>query len=76
MRRSETPTVVFSRMGSFVLRVEIFVVETGEEVRPAIERAMEINDRPVFVDFHVWPEANVTPMIPAGKTVDDLIMEA
>ncbi len=47
-----------------------------EEVRPVLERAMEINDRPVFVDFRVWPEANVTPMIPAGKSVDDLIMEA
>ena len=47
-----------------------------EEVRPALEAAMAITDRPVFVDFHVWPEANVTPMIPAGKTVEDLIMDA
>ena len=51
-------------------------VTEPEGVRPAIEQAMEINDRPVFVDFHVWPEANVTPMIPAGKSVEDLIMEA
>ena len=47
-----------------------------EEVAPAIVRANAIDDRPVFVDFHVWPEANVMPMIPAGKSVDDLIMEA
>ena len=51
-------------------------VTKPEEVRPAIERAMEIHDRPVILDFRVWSEANVTPMIPAGKSVDDLIMEA
>jgi acetolactate synthase-1/2/3 large subunit len=51
-------------------------VTEPDQVRPAIEQAMAITDRPVFVDFHVWPEANVTPFIPAGKSVDDLIMEA
>ncbi len=55
---------------------EGITVTEPEQVAPAIERAMEIDDRPVFVDFHVWPEANVMPMIPAGKSVDDLIMEA
>jgi acetolactate synthase-1/2/3 large subunit len=51
-------------------------VTEPEEVAPAIERANAITDRPVLVDFHVWPEANVMPMIPAGKSVDELIMEA
>ena len=55
---------------------EGILVTEPEDVAPAIERANAINDRPVFVDFHVWPEANVMPMIPAGKSVDDLIMEA
>ncbi len=55
---------------------EGITVKEPEEVRPALERAMEIDDRPVFVDFHVFQEANVMPMIPAGKSVDDLIMEA
>jgi acetolactate synthase-1/2/3 large subunit len=55
---------------------EGITVTEPEQVAPAIERAMEIDDRPVFVDFHVWPEANVMPMIPAGKSVEDLIMEA
>ena len=73
--------VVLSGNPDFVALVrayggEGFRVTEPEEVAPTIERAMEINDRPVFVDFQVWPEANVMPMIPGGKSVDDLIMEA
>jgi acetolactate synthase-1/2/3 large subunit len=55
---------------------EGILVKEAEEVAPAIERANAIEDRPVLVDFRVWPMANVMPMIPAGKSVDDLIMEA
>lgn len=50
-------------------------VTKPEEVRPAIEKAMEINDRPVVVDFHVVREENVLPMIPAGQTVHDMMVE-
>jgi len=55
---------------------EGFTVEDPDEVRGAIEQAMEIDDRPVFIDFHVAKEANVFPMIPAGHSVDDLMLEA
>ena len=55
---------------------EGFTVTEPEEVGPALERAMAIDDRPVLVDFRVTPEANVTPMIPGGKSVEDVIMEA
>lgn len=43
-----------------------------EEVRPALEWALEITDRPVFLDFHVEPEECVFPMIPAGKSFADI----
>ncbi|HEY3398703.1 MAG TPA: biosynthetic-type acetolactate synthase large subunit [Armatimonadota bacterium] len=55
---------------------EGITVRDLDQLRPALERAMEINDRPVFVDIAVWPDANVMPMIPGGKSVEDLIMEA
>ncbi len=55
---------------------EGILVTEPEQVAPAIERANAIDDRPVLVDFRVWPMANVMPMIPAGKSVDNLIMEA
>ncbi len=48
-------------------------VGAPEEVRPAIEKAMEVDDRPVFIDFAVVKEENVFPMVPAGKSPDDLM---
>ncbi len=34
IRRSETPAVVFPRVGRFVLRVEVLGIEAGEEIGP------------------------------------------
>ena len=50
-------------------------VAEPEQVRPAIEQAMEVDDRPTFIDFVVAKEENVFPMIPAGKSPDDLLFE-
>ncbi|MCM8801368.1 MAG: biosynthetic-type acetolactate synthase large subunit [Candidatus Omnitrophica bacterium] len=43
-----------------------------EEVRPAIEKALRI-DNTVFLDFHIEPEENVFPMVPAGEAIDRMI---
>ena len=40
--------------------------ERPEDVDAAIQKAMEINDRPVVVEFVVSPDAMVWPMVPAG----------
>ena len=37
-----------------------------------IKQAMEINDRPVVVDFIVHRDAMVWPMVPAGTSNDDI----
>jgi acetolactate synthase-1/2/3 large subunit len=47
-------------------------ITTRDEVRPALAWALEITDRPVFLDFHVEAEECVFPMIPAGKSFADL----
>ncbi|HEX2299364.1 MAG TPA: acetolactate synthase large subunit, partial [Pseudonocardiaceae bacterium] len=49
--------------------------ETEQEVDPVIERAMEIDDRPVVIDFVVGKDAQVWPMVAAG-TGNDQIMAA
>ena len=41
-------------------------VTTRAEIAPALARAREVIDRPVFLDFIVQREANVWPMVPAG----------
>lgn len=50
-------------------------VESSEGVRPAIEAALEINDRPCVIDFRIAREVCVLPMIPAGGSADDMILE-
>jgi acetolactate synthase-1/2/3 large subunit len=47
-------------------------VTKKEEVRPAIERAIQ-TDNVVFIDFHVEQEENVFPMVPAGEAIDRMI---
>jgi acetolactate synthase-1/2/3 large subunit len=47
-------------------------VTKKEEVRPAIEKAISI-DNTVFLDFHIEPEENVYPMVPAGEAIDRMI---
>ncbi len=49
-------------------------VESPEEVQPAIDRANEIDDRPVVIDFRTEPGENVYPMVPAGKSNSDVIV--
>jgi acetolactate synthase-1/2/3 large subunit len=49
------------------------LVERPEDVRPALEQAMKVNDRPALVDFRTAPEENVFPMVPAGKAIDQML---
>jgi len=44
-----------------------------DQVGPAIEKALEVDDVPVVMDFAVAQEENVFPMIPAGKSYDELM---
>ncbi len=49
--------------------------EKPSEVRQVLEEAMKIEDKPVIMDFHVDREENVFPMVPAGKSYKDMILE-
>ncbi|HEY1135699.1 MAG TPA: acetolactate synthase large subunit [Nocardioides sp.] len=46
--------------------------ETPDQVDATIEKAMEINDVPVVVDFRVHRDAMVWPMVAAGASNDDI----
>ncbi len=50
-------------------------VESPEEVDAAIQKANEIDDRPVVIDFRTDSREKVYPMVPAGKTNDDIIVD-
>lgn len=49
-----------------------FRVTKPEDVAPAIEKARAINDRPVVIDFIVGEDAQVWPMVAAGKSNDEV----
>jgi acetolactate synthase-1/2/3 large subunit len=52
-----------------------FRAEKPNQVREVIEEAMKIQDKPVLLDFHVDREENVLPMVPAGKSYREMILE-
>lgn len=47
--------------------------ETPEQLYEVMQKAMEINDRPVVMDISVVQEENVYPMIPPGKAVHEMV---
>ena len=50
-------------------------VDKEEEVRPALRKAMRLRDRPCLVDFRVNREENVMPMVPAGGSIDQMMID-
>lgn len=50
-------------------------VESPEEVAPAIEKANAITDRPVVIDFRTDAREKVFPMVPAGATNSDVVVD-
>ena len=50
-------------------------VESPEEVESAIDKANSINDRPVVVEFRVAPTEQVFPMVAAGRSNDEIMLQ-
>ncbi len=50
-------------------------VRRPEEVRPALERSLEVTDRPCVLDILCDPEENCYPMIPSGQSIKEMIVE-
>jgi acetolactate synthase-1/2/3 large subunit len=48
--------------------------ESREEVDATINKAMEINDAPVVIDFSVHRDAMVWPMVAAGTSNDEIMI--
>jgi len=61
----------FVKLAEAMGAVGIRVTEK-DDVRDAIEEALKI-DRPVLIDFHVVKEENVSPMVPPGGSIDQMM---
>jgi len=75
--RMEQGTSTGTRIPDFVKLAEAYGCvglrcETAADVDKIIKQAMEINDRPVVIDFIVHRDAMVWPMVAAGTSNDDI----
>ena len=52
--------------------VEGMRITRDDEIMPTLEKAIALN-APVVIDVQISPDENVLPMIPPGKTVDDIV---
>jgi acetolactate synthase-1/2/3 large subunit len=50
-------------------------VESPDEVDAAIQKANEIDDRPVVIDFRTDSREKVYPMVPAGQSNDQIVTD-
>ena len=49
-------------------------IDKPEDIRPALEEAIALKDRTVFIDFITDQNENVYPMIPAGAGLNEMIL--
>jgi acetolactate synthase I/II/III large subunit len=75
--RTEQGSSAGTRIPDFVKLAEAYGCaglrcETAAGVDAVIKQAMEINDRPVVIDFVVHRDAMVWPMVAAGTSNDDI----
>jgi acetolactate synthase-1/2/3 large subunit len=52
-----------------------FRVDTPDDVEPTIQKANEIDDRPVVIDFRTDYREKVYPMVAAGTSNSDVILD-
>jgi len=55
--------------------LEAFSTNDPEKVDEMIDRAFEIKDKPVLVEFKVETEDNVFPMVPSGGSISDMMTD-
>jgi acetolactate synthase-1/2/3 large subunit len=69
----------FDTLPDFVKMVEAFGhvgirVDDPSNVESALQEALSIKDKLVFLDVHTDPTANVFPMVPGGKGLTEMVL--
>lgn len=52
-----------------------FRVSDESEIDDAFTKACDVHDRPVLIEFIIGREQNVLPIVPPGKTMNDIILD-
>lgn len=54
--------------------IKAYVIEKKSQVKTVLEKAIK-SKSPVLIDCRIDKDINVLPMVPAGKSVEDIILE-
>jgi len=66
----------FARLAESFPGAKGFTLKRGADIRKILKRAMDYNDGPCVINAEVEKADNVYPMIPAGRPIEDMILEA
>jgi len=66
----------FARLAECYERARGFTLRDPSQIRDTLRWAMEYNDGPCVINAEVEKAENVFPMIPAGRALEDMLIEA
>jgi acetolactate synthase-1/2/3 large subunit len=66
----------FAKLAEAFTGAKGFTIKRGADIRKILKRAMDYNDGPCVINAEVEKADNVYPMIPAGRPIEDMILEA
>lgn len=56
--------------------IKAFRIKRSADVRRTLKAALAYNDGPCLIDAEIAKDDNVFPMVPAGKPLEDMILDA
>lgn len=56
--------------------IKAFRIKRSADVRHTLKAALAYNDGPCLIDAEIAKDDNVFPMVPAGKPLEDMILDA
>lgn len=65
----------FAKLAEAYTGAKGFTIRRPADVRKILKRAMEYNDGPCVINAECVKEDNVYPMIPAGRPIEDMLIE-
>lgn len=66
----------FAKMADTFPGAKGFTLKRPADVKKVLKRALEYNDGPCVINAECVKEDNVYPMIPAGKALEDMLIDA
>ncbi len=66
----------FAKLANAYPGAKGFTLKRAADIKKILKRAMDHHDGPSVINAEVEKQDNVYPMIPAGRPIEDMILEA